>query len=64
MAWVGLQRVDEVSDQCINQGGGGGKRMKEGNPTRRDMDSKAPGREGIDGSCGSQETFTDLHLSR
>lgn len=37
--------------------------MGEGNPACGATGSKAPGGEGVDGSCGSQETFADLHLS-
>lgn len=51
VGWVGLQGIDEVSAQGVNQrGGGGGKRMREGNPAGGAIDSKAPGREGVDGS--------------
>lgn len=63
VGWVGLQGIDEVSARGVNQGGGGGKRMREGNPADGGMYSKAPRREGVEGSCGSQETFADLHLS-
>lgn len=50
VGWVGLQSIDEVSAQGVNQRGGGGKRMREGNPAGRAIDSKAPGREGVGGS--------------